>query len=170
MRNDAKIGGIGDTAGGVAWGDYDRDGDLDMYWKNADADVDNALFRNDGDGTFSDVTADSGAGVQGFVKESNSQGSPNWTDIDQDGWLDLLVTMEGDRKVLLHNKGDGTFDNITASRKPPSGLPFLNPGNAQGACIADFDHDGDLDFYLPLADQANRLDPEPLQREERRAI
>ncbi len=156
-ENDAKIGGIGDTAGGVAWGDYDRDGDLDVYWKNADADIDNALFRNNGDGTFSDVTAAAGAGVQGFVKESNSQGSPNWTDLDQDGWLDLLVTMEGDRKVLLRNKGDGTFDNITASRKPPSGLPFLNPGNAQGACIADFDHDGDMDFYLPLADQANRM-------------
>ena len=156
-ENDAKIGGIGDTAGGVAWGDYDRDGDLDVYWKNADADIDNALFRNNGDGTFTDATAASGAGVQGFVRESNSQGSPNWTDIDQDGWLDLLVTMEGDRKVLLHNKGDGTFENITASRKPPNGLPFLNPGNAQGACVADFDHDGDLDFYLPLADQANRL-------------
>jgi hypothetical protein len=154
---DAKIGGIGDTAGGVAWGDYDRDGDLDVYWKNADAEIDNALFRNNGDGTFTDVTAASGAGVQGFVKESNSQGSPNWTDLDQDGWLDLLVTMEGDRKVLLRNRGDGTFENITASRRPPSGLPFLNPGNAQGACIADFDHDGDLDFYLPLADQANRV-------------
>jgi hypothetical protein len=144
-------------AGGVAWGDYDRDGDLDVYWKNADAEVDNALFRNNGDGTFADVTAESGTGVQSFVRESNSQGSPNWTDIDLDGWLDLLVTMEGDKKVLLRNKGDGTFENITANRRPPNGLPFLNPGNAQGACIADFDHDGDMDFYLPTADQANRL-------------
>jgi hypothetical protein len=154
---DQKIGGIGDTAGGVAWADYDRDGDLDFYWKNADGEVENALFRNEGNGTFSDVTAASGATVQSFVTVSNSQGSPNWTDIDQDGWIDLLVTNEGDKKVLLRNKGDGTFENITASRKGPSGPAFLNPGNAQGACIADFDHDGDQDFYLPLADQANRL-------------
>ncbi len=156
-EGDQRIGGIGDTAGGVAWADYDRDGDLDFYWKNTDGDVENALFRNNGDGTFSDVTAASGAAVQAFVTESNAQGSPNWTDIDQDGWIDLLVTNEGDKKVLLRNKGDGTFENITASRKGPNGLPFLNPGNAQGACIADFDHDGDQDFYLPLADQANRL-------------
>ena len=59
--------------------------------------------------------------------------------------------------MLLRNRGDGRFEDITRSRRPPSGLPFLNPGQAQGACIADFDNDGDMDFYLPLADQANRL-------------
>ena len=54
-------------------------------------------------------------------------------------------------------RGDGRFEDITRSRRPPTGLPFLNPGNAEGACIADFDNDGDMDVYLPLADQANRL-------------
>ena len=54
--NDQKIGGIGSTAGGVAWADYDNDGDLDLFWKCAEYDVDNALFRNNGDGTFTDVT------------------------------------------------------------------------------------------------------------------
>ena len=155
--NDEKIGGIGDTAGGVAWADYDRDGDLDFFWKNADPDVENALFRNEGNGTFSDVTVAAGAAVQSKLRESNAQGSPNWTDVDQDGWLDLLITNEGDSKVLLRNKGDGTFEDITRSRRPPSGIPFINPGAAQGACIADYDNDGDMDFYLPLADQANRL-------------
>ena len=155
--NDEKIGGIGDTAGGVGCADYDRDGDLDIYWKNADGDIENALFRNEGNWTFADVTAASGAAVQSKLRESNAQGSPNWTDFDQDGWIDLLVTNERDSKILLRNKGDGTFEDITRSRRPPSGIPFLNPGYAQGACIADFDNDGDMDVYLPLADQANRL-------------
>ncbi|MFO1425647.1 MAG: CRTAC1 family protein [Steroidobacteraceae bacterium] len=156
-ENDRRIGGIGDTAGGVGCADYDNDGDLDIFWKNADADIDNALFRNDGGWTFTDVTREAGAAVQGRLRESNAQGSPNWADFDQDGWIDLLITNEGDSKILLRNRGDGTFEDITRSRRPPNGIPFLNPGNAQGACLADFDNDGDIDVYLPLADQANRL-------------
>lgn len=156
-ENDRKIGGIGDTAGGVGCADYDRDGDLDVFWKNADGEIENALFRNDGNWSFTDVTATARVAVQAQLRESNAQGSPNWTDVDQDGWIDLLITHERDIKILLRNRGDGTFEDITRSRRPPSGLSFLNPGNAQGACIADFDNDGDMDVYLPLADQANRL-------------
>jgi hypothetical protein len=156
-EHDQRIGGIGDTAGGVGCADYDRDGDLDVFWKNTDAEIDNALFRNEGDWTFSDVTALAGAAVQAKLKDSNAQGSPNWTDVDQDGWIDLLITNEREIKVLLRNNGDGTFEDITRNRRPPSATPFLNPGYAQGACIADFDNDGDMDVYLPLADQANRL-------------
>jgi len=140
-----------------AKGDYNNDGFVDLYWKGPDYDVDNVLFRNNGDGSFTDVTEESGAGILGRVLKANSQGSPNWTDIDQDGFIDLLVTNEGEKKVLLRNKGDGTFEDITRSRKPPSGQVFLNPGNANGACIGDIDNDGDMDFFLPTADQANRL-------------
>jgi hypothetical protein len=154
---DDKIGGIGDTGAGVAWGDYDGDGHLDLFWKNADGEIENALFRNNRDGTFTDVTASSGVAVQEKTPESNAQGAPNWTDVDQDGRLDLIVTNEGAPKFVLRNKGDGTFEDITRNRKPPSAFPFINPGNAQGACLGDIDNDGDLDVYLPLADQANRL-------------
>lgn len=154
---DAKIGGIGDTAGGVGCADYDRDGDLDVFWKNTDGDIDNALFRNEGDWRFVDVTAAAGAAVQAGLKESNAQGSPNWIDFDQDGWMDLLITNERDSKVLLRNDGQGRFVDITRGRRPPTGLPFLNPGYAQGACVADFDRDGDMDVYLPMADQAGRM-------------
>ncbi len=155
--NDEKIGGIGDTAGGVSCGDFDRDGDLDVFWKNTDGEIENALFRNDGHWVFTEVTREAGAAVQDRLKDSNAQGSPNWTDVDQDGWIDLLITNERDSKVLLRNKGDGTFEDITRSRRPPSGIPFINPGYAEGACIADFDNDGDMDVFLPVADQASRL-------------
>lgn len=156
-EEDARVGGIGDTAAGVAWGDYDGDGDLDLFHKNADGEVENALFRNEGDGTFTDVTASSGVALQEKLAESNAQGSPNWTDVDQDGELDLIVTNEGASKFVLRNRGDGTFEDITRNRKPPAAFPFTNPGNAQGACIGDIDNDGDMDVFLPTADQANRL-------------
>jgi len=155
--NDQKIGGVGNTSGGVAWADYDNDGDLDLFWKCAEYDVDNALFRNNGDGTFTDVTKEAGVGILDVVIEANSQGSPNWTDVNLDGWIDLLVTNEGDKKILFLNQGDSTFKNITDSFKPPSASAFLNPGNANGACIGDIDNDGDMDVFLPTADQSNRL-------------
>ena len=156
-ENDLDIGGIGNTGAGIAWADYDNDGDLDLYWKCADFDVENALFRNNGDGTFTDVTEETGTGVLEFVLEANSQGAPSWTDANHDGYVDLLVTNEGDKKILFLNNQEGSFKNITSSFRPPSGVVFLNPGNANGACIGDIDNDGDMDVFLPTSDQANRL-------------
>ncbi|HJM71247.1 MAG TPA: CRTAC1 family protein [Gammaproteobacteria bacterium] len=156
-EDDRKIGGIGNTGAGIAWADYDNDGDLDLYWKCADFDIENALFRNNGDGTFTDVTEETGTGVLEFVLEANSQGAPSWTDVNHDGYVDLLVTNEGDKKILFLNDQEGSFRNITTSFRPPSGVVFLNPGNANGACIGDIDNDGDMDVFLSTSDQANRL-------------
>ncbi|MDX2143427.1 MAG: CRTAC1 family protein [Rhodospirillaceae bacterium] len=158
---DAKIGGIGNTGGGIGFIDYDNDGWLDIFHRNADGEVDNALFHSNGDGTFTDVTAESGIAMHDVVKESNSQGAPSWADFDNDGDMDPLVTNEGDFSVLFLNdgpKGSSTkFTNIMNSRRPPSGLAFRLAGNTQGSCLGDIDNDGDIDAYLPLADQANRL-------------
>ena len=154
---DASRGGITDTAGGIGWVDYDGDGDLDILWRSTDYEVDQALFRNNGDGTVTDVTAEAGIGIIGRVLAANGQGSSAWFDMDLDGDVDLLTPNEGDANVLFHNLGDGTFTEITRSRKPPQGLAFLNPGNSNGACLGDIDNDGDMDVYLPNADQANRL-------------
>ena len=154
---DIASGGISVSGAGVAWGDFNGDSFLDLYVKNPEYDVANVLFRNNGDGTFTDVTASSGTATTDLVLKANAQGSPNWTDLDRDGRLDLLVTMEGERNILFLNNGDETFTDITRNRRPPRGLAFLNPGNANGACVGDIDNDGDMDFYLPTADQADRL-------------
>ncbi len=156
-KRDAELGGVGDTAGGVGFVDFNNDGWLDIMHRNADGEIDNALFRSNRDGTFTDVTEESGIAMHNVIKESNSQGAPSWADFDNDGDMDPLVTNEGDYQVLFTNDGTGKFTNIMNSRKPPSGLAFRLAGNAQGTCLGDIDNDGDIDVFLPLADQVNRL-------------
>ncbi len=156
-EKDAELGGLGNTSGGIMWVDYDNDGLLDISWRSADYHIDHELFKNNGDGTFTQVTSESGISLIGKLLEINSQGNGGWFDFDQDGFVDHLSTTEGDANVLFHNQGDGTFADVTKSRQPPSGLAFLNPGNANGVCLGDIDNDGDIDAYFPLSDQANRM-------------
>ncbi len=136
---------VGATAGvgssglsrGVAWGDFDNDLDLDLYVVNNGGP--NRLYRNDGDGTFTDVAEDA-------VVDDPKTGFGNtatWVDSDQDGDLDLYVSnlASSSPSRLFQNSGDGPFVEIGASA-----------GVAQhsgGASWGDFDHDGDLDLYLP---------------------
>ena len=157
VYEDESNGGITATSGGVGFGDYDGDGWLDLVWRSADYEIDHALFRNDGAGEFEDTTESAGVLLLKSLKEANSQGSPGWFDFDHDGDLDLLAPNEGGPNTLFMNEGDGRFTDITRSRQPPSGWAFLNPGNANGVCLGDIDNDGDIDAYLPNADQANRL-------------
>jgi len=125
---------------GVAWGDYDGDGDLDLYM--ALGEQPNRLLRNDGDDDFTDVSsgvlADAGLGL-GVV----------WLDHDNDGDLDLYLANFDTPNRLLRNEGDGSFVDATES---PLGNDSLN----HGAACGDMDRDGDLDLYLANG-QANRL-------------
>jgi len=161
--NDIR-GGLKATSGGIAWGDYNNDGCLDIFWRTADWAVDNVLFKNLKKGgvcscTFEDVTEQAGVKlltIPPLVAKANCQGNGNWVDYDNDGDLDLLVPNEGDKNVLFKNNGKGTFTDVTTV-KGLEGNAFINIGNAQGVCWGDIDNDGDLDAYLPNADQANRL-------------
>jgi hypothetical protein len=96
----------------AAWGDYDNDGDMDLC-VDADkegANVGVALFQNNGDGTFTDLTE------QANIKSEFSgwYTAAAWGDYDNDGWLDLLVNgvYNGDG-FLYHNNGDGTFTEVS---------------------------------------------------------
>jgi hypothetical protein len=132
-------------SGGVALIDYDRDGWPDIYFTNA-PDVAmqssgrrarSALFHNNRDGTFTDVTDRAGVGY------------PCWAmgaavgDYNNDGWPDLLVTCFGG-VVLYRNNGDGSFTDVTKQ----TGLD-KDSGWATGAAFGDYDNDGWADLFVP---------------------
>jgi hypothetical protein len=128
---------------GCAFFDYDNDGWMDLYITNSGpADfwqpkkpIRNALYKNNRDGTFTDVTEK--AGVSGGTFGMGVAIG----DYNNDGWSDILVTAYG-RCILYHNNGDGTFSDVTEK----SGL--LAPGWTTSAVWFDYDNDGFLDLFL----------------------
>jgi hypothetical protein len=141
----AESMGMDDTESGrgFAWGDYDNDGDLDLYIANVGST--NLLNRNNGDGTFTDVAASAG------VDDTGNGKGVAWGDYDNDGDLDLYVSNEGSANLLYRSNGDGTFTDIAES----AGMADI--GNGQGIAWGDYDSDGDLDIYLVNSGSANRL-------------
>ncbi|NWG13807.1 MAG: CRTAC1 family protein [Acidobacteria bacterium] len=151
---------------GIATGDYDNDGDVDVLITNYG---DNVLYRNNGDGTFSDVTAAAGVLMNGHPFKA----SACWLDYDNDGFLDLFVTHYfqwtfaengddwcGERKpgyrtycsptvfkplpnVLYRNNRDGTFTDVSEL----AGFS-AHPGKGMGVAIADYDDDGFMDIFV----------------------
>src|SRR5947209_20238538 len=104
---------------GLAVGDFDGDGFDDVYFVNQLGK--NALYRNKGDGTFEDVTDKAGVGLGDRVCVAAT-----FVDYDNDGRQDLFVTSTRGGNVLFKNKGDGTFENVTAK----AGLVPPEPGHA----------------------------------------
>jgi hypothetical protein len=137
------------TGAGCAFFDFDNDDDLDIYLVNGryltgvssvkgrglDGKLSNALFRNDGDGTFTDVTEAAGVGDRGFGMAVVT------ADYDNDGDADLFIT-NYDRDTLYRNDGDGTFTDVTEAAGVGSELWSV------GATFIDFDRDGLLDLFV----------------------
>ena len=108
-------------SGGVASGDFDRDGDVDLYLITGSASP-NVLLVNDGQGRFEDRAADAGVALP---DEENT--APLFVDVDGDGWLDLVVGgLEGTGMRIFRNTGDGRFEDVTASMAPPKSEDFLH--------------------------------------------
>ncbi|RME39595.1 MAG: CRTAC1 family protein, partial [Planctomycetota bacterium] len=160
--------GDGGYGMGVAIGDYDNDGDTDVYVTNFGR---NALYRNRGDGTFENVTDASGTGVTGWSC------SATFLDYDRDGNLDLYVTRyvefnplkdcydaAGRRDYcgpkafppvhdyLLHNNGNGTFTDVTSR----AGIDSVSAAGL-GVVADDFNNDGWIDIYVANDAYANQL-------------
>jgi enediyne biosynthesis protein E4 len=155
---------------GAAAGDFDNDGKEDLYVTALDG---NRLFRNMGSGRFVDVTAKAGVADHGFST------SALWFDYDNDGRLDLFVahyvawsigtdlfcTLDGTNKsyctpesykgqspTLFRNRGDGTFENVTAK----AGLEDAS-SKGLGVAMLDFDADGHMDVFVSNDTEPNRL-------------
>ncbi len=151
--------GDGNYGMGVAVGDYDNDGYLDIYVTNYGK---NTLYHNNGDGTFTDVTEKAGVAAGGWSE------SAGFVDYDNDGKLDLFVTryMEWNTKrsktcggewhtycppeefpattsILYHNRGDGTFEDVSQR----SGIA-ARKGRGLGVAFADYDDDGFTDIFV----------------------
>lgn len=132
----AAAAGIADDSQTYAsiWGDLDNDGDQDLYLGNrAQA---NRLYRNDGDGNFTDITLAAGVGDEGAAR------TLLLSDINQDDWLDIYVANLGGENVMYRNNGDGTFLDVTVS------CGALDDQLSLGAIFFDYDQDGDSDLYL----------------------
>lgn len=130
-----------DMGSGLAWGDYDGDGDDDLFVVNFSGDIvaglphgKNALFNNDGNGTFQNVATAAGVDHPVFGM------APTWADYDNDGDLDLYITAYGEN--VLYQNNNGTFSDVSSK----SGI---NDNRfSAGATWGDYDADGDLDVYV----------------------
>lgn len=133
---------------GVAAGDYDRDGWVDLYITQGDIGK-NFLYRNMGNGTFMDVAREAGVAdtlpANSLAEDTAAQSSgATFADYDGDGWLDLLVSgiSNADTPILFRNNQDGTFSDVTAQAKIPTIFQTMS------SSFADYDKDGDLDFLI----------------------
>jgi hypothetical protein len=120
---------------GVAVGDYDGDGYDDIYFVNQLGR--NALYHNNGDGTFTDVTEQAGVGLGDRICVAAV-----WADYDNDGLLDLFVTSTRGGNVLFRNLGNGKFKDVTEE----AGLTLI--AHSQTAVFFDYDNDGYLDLIV----------------------
>ena len=129
---------LSDAGHGVSgvWGDFDKDGDLDLVVVHYANDGKNSFYRNNGNGTFTRI----------FQGDAGYFFGPAWGDYDNDGDLDLFIVSGGGttpaNDLLYQNNGDGSFTKITAG-------PMVNDHQPGGSCAwVDYDNDGYLDLFV----------------------
>ena len=154
--NDADVPVRDIATSGAAAGDYDNDGDIDLFIVRGNVGA-NLLFRNDCNLQFTDVAETAGVALLGPGESTSRQVGPVFADVDGDGDLDLFMRGIKDPALLLRNNGDGTFENRTD-------VEVLIDGNGMGSAVGDYDHDGDLDWFVTsiLHPSEERVENAPL--------
>lgn len=136
-------GGYSETA---AWGDFDKDGLVDIYICNSDGDFRNFMYHNNGNNYFTKINAGS------QVSDAYSSRCINWTDIDDDGDLDLFVTNENNQNENIYrNDGPSSFVKLTNNSL------VTNMASTMSSSWGDYDNDGDLDVFLANDRSTNAL-------------
>lgn len=123
----------------LSWGDFDADGDPDLHAGVSGDPADparNLLYRNDGDGRFTEVAEEVGMLLPGADSRQ-----ANWIDYDNDGDLDLYTAQRASRNRLFRNEG-GRFKDVAEA------VGLDDPRRTVGSCWFDMDQDGDLDLFL----------------------
>ncbi|MCF2949924.1 CRTAC1 family protein [Paraglaciecola aquimarina] len=130
---------------GATWGDYDKDDDLDLvitHWSSVSEEHYPYFWRNNGDNTFTDVSTEVGITevMQQFGTRDKSF-TPNFADINNDGWQDLLLVSDNHRTRIFINNKDGTFSDTTDRE-------IISDNAGMGSAIGDYDNDGDIDWFV----------------------
>lgn len=124
-----------------SWGDYDNDGDLDLFLANRDLEevIPNMLFRNNGDGTFTNVNIESGIGNASVL---SFQGT--FFDYNNDGFLDIFLINDRlvTENILYRNNGDATFTDVSEE----ANANYIM--NAMSIALDDYNSDGNIDMYV----------------------
>lgn len=137
FADSSAVAGVGDArhAEGVAAGDFNGDGHIDIYISNYSSDR-NVLFRNEGDGTFVDITEAAGVSCTGTGKGCS------FVDYDSDGLLDIYAGDSSGGNKLFRNLGDETFVDVAPV------LYLASPSPVLAATWGDYDVDGDPDLFM----------------------
>ena len=122
----------------TALGDFDRDGDLDLMTTHWGSNPRPRLWRNDGGGVFTEISA-AAAGLSTGPTQIFSF-TPNFTDINNDGWPDLLLSADFGTSQIYINNRNGTFTRTTTS--------VISDQNGMGSAVGDYDNDGNLDWFV----------------------
>lgn len=137
---------------GAAFGDYDRDGYVDLYYSQRRllgqlSASQNRMFRNQGDGTFTEVTNLAGVADAGRIPFCIG-----FTDYDGDRWPDLYIANDRDtRNTLFRNQADGTFTDVSEVSEAGISIDAMNMG------LGDYDNDGDEDIFVTNVEEGCKL-------------